>query len=50
MFLVIAVISAVLGLTGIAGTAVWLAKVLFVVGLVTFLILLLVGSVRRPLP
>jgi len=33
-------------LPGIAGTATWIAKVLFVVGLVAFLVLLVTG--RRP--
>jgi uncharacterized membrane protein YtjA (UPF0391 family) len=45
-FLVIAIITGVFGFAGIASTATWIAKVLFVVGLVLFLGLLLAG--RRP--
>ncbi len=45
-FLIIALIAGLLGFTGIAGTAVWLAKVLFFVFLVLFVVTLLFG--RRP--
>ena len=42
------VIAAVFGFTGVAGTAAWMAQVLFVVFLVLFLVSLLTGAVRRP--
>jgi uncharacterized membrane protein YtjA (UPF0391 family) len=51
--LIIALIAAVLGFGGIAGTAVGLAKIVFFVALVLFLISLLFGGFgggfRRPL-
>ena len=47
-FLVVALIAAVLGLWGIAGTATWIAKVLFLVFIVLFLISYVSG--RRKLP
>lgn len=43
VFLIIAIIAAVLGFGVIAGTAAWLAKILFVV----FLILAIVSFLRR---
>lgn len=45
-FLTIAIIAALLGFGGFAGTAAWLAKILFVVGLGLFLVFLVIG--RRP--
>lgn len=45
-FLIIAIISALLGFTGIAGTAVNIAWILFVVGLVLSVALFVLG--RRP--
>lgn len=36
-FLIVALVAAFLGFTGIAGTAVWIAKVLFVVFLALFI-------------
>lgn len=45
-FLIVALIAALLGFTGIAGTAVWIAKVLFFVFLILFIVTLLFG--RRP--
>jgi uncharacterized membrane protein YtjA (UPF0391 family) len=45
-FLIIALIAAALGFGGIAGTAVGIAKVLFFVFLVLFVVSLLVG--RKP--
>ncbi len=48
--LVVAIIAAIFGFTGIAGTAVWIAKVLFVVGLIAFVVLLAIGRGRRPVP
>ena len=46
-FLIIALIAGVLGFGTIMGTAAWIAKVLFVVFLVLFLVSLLTGG-RRP--
>jgi len=46
VFLVIALIAAALGFGGIAGTATGIAKLLFVVFLVLFVISLVLG--RRP--
>lgn len=46
LFLIIAIIAALFGFTGIAGTAVGIAKVLFFVFLVLFVISLFLG--RRP--
>ncbi len=46
-FLVIALIAAVLGFGGVAGTAVGIAKLLFFVFIVLFLISLVFGM-RRP--
>jgi uncharacterized membrane protein YtjA (UPF0391 family) len=45
-FLVIAIIAALLGFSGIAGTAVNIAWILFVVGLVLALVFFVMG--RRP--
>jgi uncharacterized membrane protein YtjA (UPF0391 family) len=45
-FLIIALLAAALGFTGIAGTAVGFAKVLFVFFLVLFLVSLLFGRIR----
>ena len=42
-FLIIALVAGVLGFGGIAGTATDMAKILFVVSLVLFLVSLLVG-------
>jgi len=42
-FLVIALIAAVLGFSGVARDAAWIAKILFVVFLVLFLVSLLRG-------
>ena len=46
-FLVIALIAAVLGFTGIAGTAVGFAKILFLIFLVLFIISFIMGR-RAP--
>ena len=43
VFLIVAIIAAVLGFGVIAGTAAWIAKILFIV----FLILAIVAFVRR---
>lgn len=47
-FLVIAIIAAVLGFGGIAGTAVGIAKILFFIFLVLFVISLLMGRKSPP--
>ncbi|UQZ88292.1 DUF1328 domain-containing protein [Deltaproteobacteria bacterium Smac51] len=41
--LIIAVIAAVLGFGVLAGTAAWIAKALFIVGIIVFLISLVTG-------
>jgi uncharacterized membrane protein YtjA (UPF0391 family) len=46
IFLVVALISAALGFTGIAGAAAGMAQILFWIFLVVFLIALILG--RRP--
>lgn len=45
-FLIVALVAGLFGFTTIAGTAIWFAKVLFVVFLVLFVIALVLG--RRP--
>jgi len=47
IFLVIALIAALFGFTGIAASAVGIAKILFVVFLLLFVASLIVGLVRR---
>jgi len=47
IFLVIALIAAALGFGGLAGTASWAAKIVFVVGIILFLVSLFTGR-RRP--
>ena len=47
-FLIIALIAAALGFGGIAGTATGIAKILFVVFLVLFLVSLVVPRFRPP--
>jgi uncharacterized membrane protein YtjA (UPF0391 family) len=49
-FLVIALIAAVLGFGGIAGTAIEAAKIIFFVAIVLFAISALVGLVRGRSP
>jgi len=48
-FLIIAIIAGIFGFSGIAGTAVGVAKILFVVGLVMFLVTLVAGRHTPPL-
>ncbi|MGE5319020.1 MAG: DUF1328 domain-containing protein [Hyphomicrobiaceae bacterium] len=45
-FLVVAIVAGIFGFAGVAGTVNWIAKILFVVGLVMFLVMLASG--RRP--
>lgn len=47
IFLVIALIAALLGFTGIAGAAVDIAWILFVVGLILALVFFVMGRGRR---
>lgn len=49
VFLVVAIIAGIFGFTGIAGTSIWLAKVLFFVFIVLFIISLIFGR-RTPTP
>lgn len=45
-FLVVALVAAVLGFGYLAGLAAWMAKILFLVGLILFVVFLVLG--RRP--
>jgi len=47
VFLVVALIAAALGFGGLAGTAAWAAKLVFVVGLVLFVLSFIFSRVRR---
>ena len=47
-FLVIALIAAVLGFDGIAGTAVGIAKIIFFIALALFVLSAIVGALRGP--
>ena len=47
IFLVIALVAALFGFTGIAASAVGIAKILFVVFLVLFAVSLIFGLMRR---
>lgn len=47
LFLVVAIVAGVLGFSVIAGTAAWIAKVLFVVFLIAFVVALIL---RRRVP
>ena len=48
-FLIIALLAGVLGFTGVYLAAAGIAKILFVVFLILFVVSLLAGGVRRPL-
>jgi uncharacterized membrane protein YtjA (UPF0391 family) len=48
VFLVVALLAAVFGFGGIAGTAAGIAKVLFFLFLVLFIVSLLLGRTRTP--
>jgi len=50
VFLVVALIAGALGFGVIGGTAYAVAKILFFIFLVLFILSLLGGSVRRPVP
>ncbi len=45
-FLIVAIVAGIFGFAGAAGTAAWIAKALFAIGLVVFLALRAAG--RRP--
>jgi len=47
-FLIVAIVAAILGFGVVAGTAAWIAKALFVVFLILFLVSLIAGR-RVPL-
>lgn len=47
-FLVLAVLAAIFGFTEIAGTAAWIAQVLFVLFLILFIVSLIFGRGRPP--
>jgi uncharacterized membrane protein YtjA (UPF0391 family) len=47
-FFIVAIIAALLGFTGIAGTLAWAAKMLFVAGLIMAIVFFVLG--RRPPP
>ncbi|MCG6873959.1 MAG: DUF1328 domain-containing protein [Betaproteobacteria bacterium] len=47
VFLIIAVVAALFGFTGIAASAVGIAKILFFVFLLLFVVSLIVGLMRR---
>jgi uncharacterized membrane protein YtjA (UPF0391 family) len=49
-FLIVALIAAVLGFGGIAGTAMEIAKVIFVVAIILFIASLIYGLVTRRRP
>ena len=48
MFLVVALIAAFLGFGALAGTAAMAAKIVFVVGIIVFLVSLFTGPKRGP--
>lgn len=48
-FLIIAIIAALLGFGYLAGMAAWMAKILFLVGLVLFVVFLVLGRRAPPL-
>lgn len=47
VFLIVALVAGALGFGVVAGTAAWIAKVLFIVFLVLFIVSLIFGT-RRP--
>jgi uncharacterized membrane protein YtjA (UPF0391 family) len=49
-FLVIALVAAILGFGGIAGTAIEIAKIIFFVAIILFVISAIVGYSRRRVP
>jgi uncharacterized membrane protein YtjA (UPF0391 family) len=49
VFLIVGLVAAVLGFSGIAGTAVNIAWILFVVGLILFVVFLVLGRRQPPI-
>ncbi len=47
LFLIVALVAGVLGFGLVAGTAAWIAKVLFLLFVILFLVGLLAGASRR---
>ncbi|MBN9432421.1 MAG: DUF1328 domain-containing protein [Bosea sp.] len=47
LFLIVALVAAVLGFGGIAGTAIGIAKIIFVVAIILFLISAVMHLMRR---
>lgn len=47
MFLLVALVAGVFGFGGLAGTSAWIAQVLFVVGLIAFIISLVSSRTRH---
>jgi uncharacterized membrane protein YtjA (UPF0391 family) len=50
IFLVVAIIAAIFGFTGIAGDAAWIARILLFVFLILFIISLVMGRRGSPVP
>lgn len=48
IFFIIALVAALFGFTGIAAASVDIAKILFFIFLVLFILALVVGAVRKP--
>lgn len=48
-FFIVAIIAALLGFTGIAGTLAWAAKMLFVAGLILAILFFVIGRRSPPL-
>jgi uncharacterized membrane protein YtjA (UPF0391 family) len=49
VFLLVALLAAAFGFWGLEGAAMWVARILFFVFLVLFLVSLMVGGIRRPM-
>ena len=49
IFLIVALVAGWMGYGQVAGTATWVAKVLFVLFVILFLVSLLTGIVHRPM-
>jgi len=47
LFLILAIVALIFGFAFIAGTAAWIAKALFIVFIILFLISLITGGWRR---
>jgi uncharacterized membrane protein YtjA (UPF0391 family) len=48
-FFIVAIIAALLGFTGIAGTLAWAAKMLFIAGLILAIVFFVIGRRSPPL-